>query len=906
MKLTETLFEKYELHESSEKLPDGVLSRVTYSICNIGQANANKRVYERAVWDRVLEDKDLKEKIENRALFGHAEHPEQTQSNLEKTSHVIHKMWISEDGNHVYQTMDFLDTPMGRIVDCLLRAGCGVGVSTRAEGDLEEVEGDDGSIFTRVVPESYRYVTTDATADPSTFGVVPHNIKRNIVAEVKELLKNDETNAGEKEFAQLILEAVECKDGKCVLDKAKKLAEKVEEKMKENKTVSNLLEEGIIKEGTGIKYDDKDAKVKKIEEGTVSLTVGDGELIDVVVNGNASVSVSPEGLITILSAEALAAMGQKEEDVFSESTPEELPEEPIDDMATEDTTTEDATTEDAPVEPELDDIDKDIVPESKEYKVGDTVKIEEGEYKNKEGKVTKIEETGIAITLDDGTTVSIEDPSAVNITVMPPAPEEEIEPIDGGATEEEKDAMEVADPLPIEDETPDEEIEEGKLPTKGGVSDRLADGNLLQDREGKYWVVEEITGIGMTIFQPEGPETEKFLDWNEVGDLGFTKISEKIDETADIKAMYKAADLPVPDGKGIHTKAFHELAIKVAKGYVEGGDSPKEALDKAYPTAMKQLGKEKAVKEPHQKNESDNIAGISCPECDSTDVWHVEEDIYECNDCGLRWDEETGETGLERESIGESISTTVKEIKDLKIQEASTRAERDKAIELLEELADEKQQLKIKVKKDKVFEIRMFVSKIERVLEAKEQEVDALRSKLEEKAKFVAKQKKLVSETRTNSLKKITDLKESVAEETKIMQGDWAKSDKKHAKELDQLSETLKVEKKKYKEGCKVLQEKIKKETTAEVTEQFIKSFVEYRLSETNLKVDENSRALLEKSKSLEDVDNFLDEIIDASRRGALHSEAIRGICVSKHTIPDLEGDRITRSVSNVFEGFRG
>jgi len=133
MILTETILQKPIIEEKSpDKLPESVLCRVTYPICNIGKRNANNRVYEKAVWERVLQNKDIQEKIRNRALFGHAEHPEQTQSDLQLTSHVIHKMWIDENRGQVFQTMDVLDTPTGRIVDALLRANCQVGFHCRS------------------------------------------------------------------------------------------------------------------------------------------------------------------------------------------------------------------------------------------------------------------------------------------------------------------------------------------------------------------------------------------------------------------------------------------------------------------------------------------------------------------------------------------------------------------------------------------------------------------------------------------------------------------------------------------------------------------------------------------------------------------------------------------------------
>jgi hypothetical protein len=70
---------------------------------------------------------------------------------------------------------------------------------------------------------------------------------------------------------------------------------------------------------------------------------------------------------------------------------------------------------------------------------------------------------------------------------------------------------------------------------------------------------------------------------------------------ADITKVYKSAGLPAPVGKGEHTMAFHKKVVAIAKSYVSKGDSPKEALKKAYPTAMKQLGASKAVQPGHQR-----------------------------------------------------------------------------------------------------------------------------------------------------------------------------------------------------------------------------------------------------------------------------------------------------------------
>jgi hypothetical protein len=133
MLLTERINEAFQMVESNrDNLPSGVLCRVKYPICNIGMLNANKRRYGKDLWERVRSNSVISEQMRNRALFGHAEHPSASQSDLQLTSHVIFEMVIDEKENKVYQMFDVLEPPNERNVDCQLRASCKVGVSTRA------------------------------------------------------------------------------------------------------------------------------------------------------------------------------------------------------------------------------------------------------------------------------------------------------------------------------------------------------------------------------------------------------------------------------------------------------------------------------------------------------------------------------------------------------------------------------------------------------------------------------------------------------------------------------------------------------------------------------------------------------------------------------------------------------
>ena len=63
--------------------------------------------------------------------------------------------------------------------------------------------------------------------------------------------------------------------------------------------------------------------------------------------------------------------------------------------------------------------------------------------------------------------------------------------------------------------------------------------------------------------------------------------------SAIIRATYKKAGLKPPDGKGIHTKKFHEMAVAIKR------DNPSYSMSRAYSIAMGQLGRNKAVKKSH-------------------------------------------------------------------------------------------------------------------------------------------------------------------------------------------------------------------------------------------------------------------------------------------------------------------
>jgi len=738
----------------TDKLPDRVLCRVVYPICNIGKINANHRIYGRDVWERLFENKELMDSIKNRSLFGHAEHPDGIQSKTPLISHVIVKMWMDE--SKVYTEMDVLDTPQGRIIDALLAAKCNIGVSTRAEGDLREEIDESGNKCYHVIPEAYNFKVTDFTADPSTFGAFPIDIKRNIMSAVRKEIENEKIKPEEKRFAMKLLESIECNDkGEC-----------------------------------------------KIVEGNIRISSEsrtNEEQITVGVNPN---------------TQKIVATG----DVKSVNV---LPDQPD---------------------------------------------------------------------------------STVEITVETPpqgAPDEIAIPDDGTQTE-------TGD---VDDDTSGEDIE-------------------LSDE-----------------------------DFEEEFDLDSEDMKEsKVNETEEIRKLYTSKGLKPPKGKGVHTKAFHKCATGYAAKIKSGEMTQKEA----YKRCMGALGKKRAVKPAHQRNESveqiidyinemlnerykvGNIVqikdkdgnttivpfgkvvdvsttepeGTTAVKIDGIDDWY-DESQYEIivleeskinEDKDILFVDETGFlndkygvyrkpangaayltfsfptkekavemakviAGILKTSFSETVPEGVmsvskpeivrpigKDIMELQIKEATSRAERDLAVEFLNTIAD------------KDLEFRILTKKLKEMRNAESDDVLALRLKLEEKAKSAQDLMKRSNEltAKINILeKKLNNAKAEIKKVTSYLKQKAAGLKKKHDREMT--------------EANKKFDEKIK-QTEKKVRARIIK---EYLTKESNgLQISDNQRALLESCQTIEEVDKALDECRDVSRRRALHANPVQTVLIEKRKEP--------------------
>jgi hypothetical protein len=140
---------------------NGNKSMYLNGICIQGDIrNQNQRVYSSTEIDRAV--KTLNEQISGGySVLGEVDHPEDLRINLDRVSHMITKMWM--DGPNGYGKLKLLPTPMGQLVETMLKSGVKLGVSSRGSG---EVDGN-GNV------QGFEIITVDVVAQPSAPGAYP-------------------------------------------------------------------------------------------------------------------------------------------------------------------------------------------------------------------------------------------------------------------------------------------------------------------------------------------------------------------------------------------------------------------------------------------------------------------------------------------------------------------------------------------------------------------------------------------------------------------------------------------------------------------------------------------------------------------------------------------------------------
>ena len=131
--------------------------------------NANGRVYPVQQIRSAVDQ--LNEQINGGfSVCGEVDHPEDLKINLDRVSHMIQKMWM--DGPNGFGKLKLLPTPMGKLVDTMLKSGVKLGVSSRGSGNVDDSSG-------RV--SDFEIVTVDIVAQPSAPSAYPRTVYESLM-----------------------------------------------------------------------------------------------------------------------------------------------------------------------------------------------------------------------------------------------------------------------------------------------------------------------------------------------------------------------------------------------------------------------------------------------------------------------------------------------------------------------------------------------------------------------------------------------------------------------------------------------------------------------------------------------------------------------------------------------------
>lgn len=147
--------------------------------------NKNKRSYPYDVLNKNVQA--LIETIDEGGLVGELDHPTDSIVHFKDASHKVTKLWW--EGTTLMGEGVVLDTPAGKVLQSLINNGVRIGISSRGVGNGKVNE--EGVL---VIGESYKLITFDAVADPSTYSAY----QKKIVAKSENYenisTKNENTN----------------------------------------------------------------------------------------------------------------------------------------------------------------------------------------------------------------------------------------------------------------------------------------------------------------------------------------------------------------------------------------------------------------------------------------------------------------------------------------------------------------------------------------------------------------------------------------------------------------------------------------------------------------------------------------------------------------------------------------
>jgi hypothetical protein len=157
------------------------------------KTNRNGRIYPSSILRREIQ-KYNEEYISKKRSLGELNHPPSPSVDPERSSHLI--VELKEQGNDFIGKAKVLSTPVGMIVQSLIKDGVQLGVSSRGLGSLRE--GTGAYRGSKVVQNDFKFVTVDIVSDPSA----PDAWINGIFESVDFIIKNGHVSTVDKKKLQ--------------------------------------------------------------------------------------------------------------------------------------------------------------------------------------------------------------------------------------------------------------------------------------------------------------------------------------------------------------------------------------------------------------------------------------------------------------------------------------------------------------------------------------------------------------------------------------------------------------------------------------------------------------------------------------------------------------------------------
>jgi hypothetical protein len=207
--------------EEAEGSVDGrsVLGKIKGTFFVPDGISRNKRFYPKSLWEKVCTNPEIRKKLTEKRMLGTIGHHQDIndQAILDgKISHIVTNLEI-QNGQGIGEAL-ILDTPAGKVLNTLLRAGCKLFVSSRADGSFK---GEEKGV-PKVDPDTYHLVGFDVVCDPGFMQANP-----GLVEAFNKILGDIPTNIieGDDEMDTKLLESMAKENGSLKNDLEKAMTE---------------------------------------------------------------------------------------------------------------------------------------------------------------------------------------------------------------------------------------------------------------------------------------------------------------------------------------------------------------------------------------------------------------------------------------------------------------------------------------------------------------------------------------------------------------------------------------------------------------------------------------------------------------------------------------------------------